>query len=118
MREALQIVLRRFQPRILEGPADAFPALSGLWREAMDDQRFGDDLFDGLGWIERLVRILKNHLDPLADFLALLVGGMCNVDPFEKDTALRCFLKAHQCQRQGRLAAAALADQGDHLPAA
>ena len=56
--------LRRSEPRRLERVEHALASLVGLAREAVDDQRLGDEVEDRLLRVQRLVRVLEDHPDP------------------------------------------------------
>ncbi len=117
MRKTIQKILGRLQACIFERPPHAFAAFIQIGNESMHDQRFGDDLFDGLHWVERFVWILKDHLDTLADRLAFACACVRDVPAFEEDRAFGGFLEPHQRQRERGLAASALADQRDDFAA-
>src|SRR5687768_16207718 len=84
----------------------------------MNDERFGDDLFDGLCWVERFVRILKDHLYFLTDRLALPVVGMGDILAFKDNIPIGRFFMSHQRERQRGFATSTFTNEGDHLTAA
>src|SRR5687767_13150323 len=118
MRETMQITFRRFQPGILQRASDARAALLQVWRNAVNDERLSNDLFDGLRWVERFIRVLKDHLYFLTDRLALPVSGVRDVLAFKDDISIGRFFEPHQSQRQRGFAAPAFTNEGDHLTAA
>src|SRR5688500_10108947 len=118
MRETMQITFRRFQPGILQRASDARAALLQVWRNAVNDERLSNDLFDGLRWVERFIRVLKDHLYFLTDRLALPLAGMGDILAVKDDIAPGRFFESHQGQRECRFAASTFTNQRDDFTAA
>ena len=71
--------------------AEQFPdAILGLFPlgQAVDEQRFGDDVADGHARIERGVGVLKDDLHLLAELAHLLAPEFVDALPLEEDLAL------------------------------
>lgn len=84
----------------------------------MDIQCFADALSDGHSWIERVERILENHLK-LPPKRAECAGTECgDVLSVEHDSAARGLQKTQDGPSEGAFAAAAFADQAHGFPAA
>jgi len=109
--------LGRLQPGVLQRAAHARGPLGLAAREPVHHQRLGDDLVDGHVRVQRLIGVLENHLDVPAQLLQLGAAGVHDAASLERDLARGRLLQAHQRQHQRRLAAAALADQRQHLAA-
>ncbi len=62
----------------------------------MNDQRLSNNLFNSLGWVQRLIWILKDHLNPLPDFLALSIINMRDIFAFKNNASLGGFFESHQ----------------------
>ena len=95
----------------LHRPVPAF----ANWHVGVDDQRLGQDIGDPLTRIERAVGVLENDLDLAAHLGA--ETGLRDVDLLaldEKVTRGRR-IDHRDDAREGRLAAAALADNGQRL---
>ncbi len=81
--------------------------------DPLDDERFGDDRAHFLARIERLVRILKDHLDPAAQVPG--TGAAADRPAVEQHLAARGLLEAEHGPGQRRLAATRLAHDSEHL---
>src|SRR5215217_313129 len=81
----------------------------------MDCQDFPQRIFDLLAWVERRVRILKDHL--YAAPQSPCGGRIMGQDVFsaKANFPTRRFIEPHQTATEGRLATTALADQPDRL---
>src|SRR5215470_20426406 len=84
----------------------------------MDHDRLADDFADFHAWVERAVRILKDHLNAAAQGQQLLALGPGDIDPVIEDLAGRRTLEPQDAAPGGRLPAAALADEPQGLAAA
>jgi hypothetical protein len=73
----------------------------------MNIECLADDVFDRHPRIERVVRILKHHLDPPSTSPQVGPVQVANIIVIEKDGAGRWFDQSHNGTAQGRLAAAA-----------
>lgn len=82
----------------------------------MDIQCFADALSDGHSWIERVERILENHLK-LPPKRAECAGTECgDILSVEHDSAARGLQKTQDGPSEGAFAAAAFADQAHGFP--
>ena len=93
----------------------AAAALGLVGNEVVYLERLGDHLADGHLRIERLVRVLEDHLDVAAQGFLFFALGVRDIVALEDDLAGRWRFQSQQRQRQRRFAAAALADDGQNL---
>ena len=107
---------RRVEADQLEQLGD--PRGAGLARgKAVDAQRLGQDLADGLARVEARVRVLEDHLElapPLPQVLALERQEVLAV---ERDRARQRLRDAHDRPADRGLARARLADEPERLAA-
>jgi len=73
------------QPDLVQEVRHAF--VSCLAFDLADGERFGKDLLDGHGRVQRRIRVLEHHLDLVAEFLALGTGGLGDFFAAVFDTA-------------------------------
>ena len=83
--------------------------------DAVDGHRFGDRASHPEPRIERLVRILEDHLHPPPEPARLGAGDRAHVDTVDQDRAPVAGTSPHGRERRRGLAAARLADQRDEL---
>ena len=97
---------------------DLLDALVGFptAREAKVPQWFAHDVADGHAWVERRVRILKDHLHVLPQPAELLASQVREVGAFEVNVAGGGRQEANDDAPERRLAAPRLADQAERLP--
>ena len=81
----------------------------------MNDEGLADDVADGHPRVERRVRILEDDLHLPADLAHLAALEARDVAAVEEDLARRGLRQLDQRARQGRLAAARLADEAERL---
>ena len=86
--------------------------------ESMQPHGFADDVADRHPRIERRVRILKDHVKVTPERAHLPSRKMGHVGAVHDDAPRRWFGQAHDAIRDGRLAAAGLADETEDLAAA
>src|SRR5690606_5165069 len=88
----------------------AHPATSpgAVASEAVDDQRFGDDVADGHPRIERRHRVLEDHRHPPAYPPEIAFGKRPDVDPVEVDPPGRGLDQSQDGESGGGLTAAGL----------
>ena len=113
VRVSVPVARGRCQPRVLErrhGAGDALVAAD----DAVDRERLHDQGADRLARVQRLVRVLEDHLHPAAHGAQVGVRERLAVD---QDLARRRRLQAEQGAAERRLAAARLADDAEGLAA-
>ena len=83
--------------------------------EAVDQERLLDRRADAEPWVERLVRILVDDLDPAAEWTQLAWAERYEVATVEADRSGDWIDEPQHRLGGRRLAAARLADEGEHL---
>src|SRR5207249_4927890 len=115
VREAVEEVLPGTEPGVLEGVNHEFGPLLASVRDAMDQERLRDGPQDGEPRVERLVRILEDHLEVPPEVEHLPRGQRGDVRPLEQDESFRGGLEARDEPSGRRLATAALPHQAEDL---
>ena len=90
----------------------------GTLGHLVDPQRLGDDLADPHPGVERLVGVLEDHLHLAAKPTQPPAGEPADLLAVEHDATSARGEEAHQQVAGGRLPAAGLPHQGEHLAAA
>ncbi|SAJ34076.1 Uncharacterised protein [Enterobacter cloacae] len=108
------LVVLRPQADLAHHLLDLFAAFLARER-GVDQQRLGQLVADLLSRIERGVGVLEDHLHVAAQLPALVLAGALDLLPGDFQRAGGGFLDQGQGARQGRLAAAGLADHGEGL---
>src|SRR5262245_22699882 len=83
--------------------------------EAIDAERFADDLTDRHARIERRIGILKDDLNPPPQFAHSLRGAMGDVRAAKSDRPCRRLLQLENGAADGGLAAPGFADEAERL---
>ena len=81
----------------------------------MDDERFGQSFADGVAGVERLHRILEDHLEMAAVGLELLTLHGREVLPIKYNLTGGGLIESHDALAESGLAATRLADQTEGL---
>ena len=141
MRVTQEIILGGTQSRLLQRGLDARNAFLAAAQQSMHHQRLGYNLKDGRARVERLIRVLEDHLRLLAksfhghmwegqvfaradlarferDESRTQASFMCaNQFIVEENLAVGLLFEADQGAGNGGLAATRLAHDGQHLAA-
>ena len=86
-------------------------------REAVNAQRFGDDVADGHARIERCIRILEDDLHLFAQFADFFAAEFSDVATFEEHFAFGRLEQPQHDATRGRLARTRFADEAERLAA-
>src|SRR5690554_1176549 len=114
MREALGIYLSRLEPGPLQRLYHPLPELLPF-SQTVDYQRLGNDVENRETWIQRLVRVLKDHLCPTPELLEFLPRQSGNICAFETDLPCGDIEQPHQHLTRGGLARTRLTGQAQNL---
>ena len=115
MREAVEEVLPGTESGVLERVDYEFGPLLPIVRDPVDQERLRDGPQDGEPRVERLVRILEDHLEVPPEVEHLPRGQRGDVGPLEEDESFRGGLEARDEPSGRRLATAALPHQAEDL---
>src|SRR5690606_21635411 len=88
---------------------------TGAGADRVDVERLADDLPHRKAWIERRVRVLKDHLELAAQGEELLLGAAHEILAAVEDASVGRFLEPHESPPERRLPAAAFPDQAERL---
>ena len=120
--EAMWVAAQMFdaQPYLLDHLADSFFEFAAFG-DAVDAQRLADGFEHIHAGVERGKGVLEDHLDGSAEephlFAAEVIEGEILAVGVQNCLAAGWFVDAHQAAAQGCFAAAALADDAEHLSA-
>ena len=115
VREAAGELVGRGESHRSECPSHERAALLGTLADAVDQERFGDDLLHSLAWIERLVGVLEDQLEAPPESPQFGARQASDVAAVVDDLTGCRRNKAHQRMGYRRLAAARLTHQGQDL---
>ncbi len=115
MRVAVEILGGGPQAGLADRLDDALLLLALAGAEAIDLERLGDDVEDRLLGVDRVVGVLEDDLRLLAVLVERLLREALHGQALVEDVAAGGLFEAQEGAPGGRLAATALADQGEDL---
>jgi hypothetical protein len=114
-RQASQVGVHRRHAGLGQGLADAVSHLRRRGADPVDPQRLGHDVEHPHPGVQRLVRVLEDHLHPAAHASQLAARQAAQVAALHQHLASARRQQPQQQVGGGRLARAGLADDGQHL---